>query len=68
MLGLISYITSSSSAPHSLTVLYTTLCYPHLNVHPLPGTPLHRRIRPNSKELKKFYLVPSQICCGCLLQ
>jgi hypothetical protein len=53
MLGLIRYITSSSSAPHSLTVLCTTLCDPNWNMHPLPGTPLHRRIRPNSKELKK---------------
>jgi hypothetical protein len=59
MLGLIRYITSPFSTPHSLTVLYTTLCTTHIGICMLPGTTLHRRIRQNPKELKHSTLYHS---------
>jgi hypothetical protein len=38
---------------------------PNWNTHPLPGTPLYRWIRPNSKELKKNNLVCTVTYSGC---
>jgi hypothetical protein len=41
LLGLICYITSSFSTPHSLCVLYTTLVQSKLEYASVPRTPVH---------------------------